>query len=361
MSLRVKNLNGDSSFLLIFSPSWITQPDPQGSLPGSFVCLVDPWLAGDSKVWSSKFAVAKHVTESCVHSLAELPDPDLILISQDKTDHCHAETLMELPPDTGATIVATPAAAKKIRSWRHFDPLSVQPLKRFDEKRDNTIFRISIPPLSISGTPGEVTVALLAPKRDLTGLHNALAITYRPPSSALSLKTGSFVNLPTIRPTSPPSPIRPKTPLSHPLSPNLALPGHKEKTLSVIYSPHGVSYSIIEQYATSHLLASSALPITALFHSFNVLSNPWYLGGNIAAGTPGGIDIARKLFPRVWISAHDEEKDNRGMSVKSLKTKRYAVEDVRASLDEALGPAKKYNRTLLLAMDAGEDYLLPVK
>ena len=153
------------------------------------------------------------------------------------------------------------------------------------------------------------------------------------------------------------------TPVSHPLSSHQLLPGHKEKTVSLVYSPHGVGYNIIEQYATSHLLATSALPLTALFHSFNVTSNPWYLGGNIAAGTPGGVEIAKNLFPRVWVSAHDEDNDNRGVSVKSLRTTRYAVEDVRGMLDEALGSRsrKKQNKTVLLALGAGEECSVSAK
>lgn len=35
---------------------------------------------------------------------------------------------------------------------------------------------------------------------------------------------------------------------------------------------------------------------------------------------------------KCWISAHDEEKDNSGLSVMSVKTRKYKVEEVREML-----------------------------
>ena len=35
---------------------------------------------------------------------------------------------------------------------------------------------------------------------------------------------------------------------------------------------------------------------------------------------------------RCWISAHDEEKDNSGVSVMSVKTRKYTLEQVREML-----------------------------
>ena len=68
----------------------------------------------------------------------------------------------------------------------------------------------------------------------------------------------------------------------------------REKTLSVIYSPHGVSYDVIRPYASSYLVSESALPLTALLHSFDCVENPWWLGGNISAGSPGGTDCTTR-------------------------------------------------------------------
>lgn len=40
---------------------------------------------------------------------------------------------------------------------------------------------------------------------------------------------------------------------------------------------------------------------------------------------------------RCWISAHDEDKDNTGLSVISVKTKKYTKEEVRSMLRQELG------------------------
>ena len=361
MSLRIKHLNADSSFLLIFSPPWAPH-NPQGTFPGSFTILIDPWLSGPSKILHDKFALTNHVENACVESVAELPDPDLVLVSQDKPDHCHEETLHQLPPDTSATILGPPGAAKRIRSWDHFDPLAVQSLRRYEDKRDDSIHRIPIPPFSPSGSPGEVTVSHLAPRVDLMGIHNAIGITYRPPSSVLSVKTGSYVSLPLTPPTTPPaSPPTPTRPITATTSSSPASPlGNREKAISVIYTPHGVDYGVVKPYAVSHLLAEAALPLTALFHSFDRSQNPWYFGGNVTAGTPGGLEIARNLFAKVWISAHDEDKDNTGWSVRGLKTTKYQVEDIKRMIEEegAKHATKQRPSPQLLSLEAGEEHMV---
>ena len=371
MSLRVKHLNADTSFLLIFSPACAPH-NPQGTFPGSFTILIDPWLSGSSTVLHDRFAHTTHRVGSAIESLAELPDPDLVIVSQDKPDHCHGETLRQLPSDTAARILGPPAAVKKIRSWKHFDPLAVQPLPRYDDHRqDATIYRIPLDPYSASGAAGEVSITRLAPKMDLKGLKNAIAVTYRPPSSVLSVKTGSYVNLPLTPPSTPPSSTssntRPITPVLGASSTVYPSPtGSREKTLSVIYTPHGLSYEVIKPYASTHLLSEAALPLTALFHSFDRSENPWYLGGNITAGMPGGLEIARSLFAKAWISAHDEDKANTGLSVKGLKTTRYNEDEIRKKLDESSGrdllPASKRRkvRTQLMALEAGEECFIQV-
>ncbi|KAL9055023.1 MAG: hypothetical protein Q9162_003788 [Coniocarpon cinnabarinum] len=396
MSLHTTHLNADSSFFLIFSPPFAPSNSPPGSFPGSFTILLDPWLTGSCTILNKHFAQTIHTTPSSVDSINDLPcEPDLIVISQDKPDHCHRETLRELSPESPALILGTSAAAKKIKSWNHFYPENVEAMKRFDERKEDTLYRIRIPPLSDNGSAGEVTVALLAPKRDLTGLHNGIGFTYRPPSSPLSLKTGSAINLPrspssTTLPISAPTPINifppspPETPplpsrpstssgkrlrsrsrsrstssrrpstsgsgssrsrlngisnissstlnLTHATNPLGLI---REKTLSILYSPHGVPFKCVEPYASSHLLSASALPLTALFHPFDEVANPWYLGGAISHGSPGGLEIARRLFAKVWVGAHDEEKVNTGVGTRGTRVKKWHIDDVRRLLEEA--------------------------
>ena len=95
-----------------------------------------------------------------------------------------------------------------------------------------------------------------------------------------------------------------------------------------------MTYPHIIPYATSHLVHAAALPLTLLLHSFDRVQNPWYLGGNISAGLPGGLEIAQNLFAKCWISAHDEDKENTGFSVGQVVTKKYSVEEVKGMVEE---------------------------
>lgn len=378
MSLRIKHLNADSSWLLIFSPP-CAGPNPDGKFPGSFTILIDPWLSGPSKFFSSRFALVNHKTPSCVASLRDLPTPDLVICSQDKSDHCHEETLRQLWPDADTLLVGTPAAAKKMRSFRHFDSSNVRSLKRFDPKQEDSLFRITIPPFSPNGSTGEVTIALLAKPVDLAGLHNAIGITYRAPSSIFSGTSAptSFIDLPMTPPESPPtspgnsslqstislgSPPRPRTPISTTIYP--APYGNREKTLSVLYSPHGCGYDLVKAYATTHLLAEAALPLTAFLHSWTVATNPWYFGGNVCGGYPTGVEIAHSLFAKVWISSHDEEKDTKGISTKNTKFQKFDRDTIKNNLDQLAaekGKSKTGSKTAVLELDSGQEYFVTAK
>lgn len=311
MSLTVKHLNSDASFLLTFEPLQQYSPSVEQS-PHAFTILLDPWLSGASKIWHPKFSVSTQKEPACINSLADLPSPpDLVIISQDKTDHCHEATLKTLPPSSDKTfILAEPASAKVIKSWKYFKPESVITLPKWDEAhRSTAVRRISIPPIDPSGNPGEVTVAYIQQKLDITGLHSAIGITYRAPTSSF--------------------PSHSSWPLTPPASPITAFtPQSKTGALSVIYSPHGCAYKTLAPYVSSHLVTEAALPLTALLHCFDRISNPWWLGGNICAGFPGGAEIAQNLLARCWVSAHDGDKDTRGIGSSKISTTKFGKEEV---------------------------------
>ncbi|KAI9666685.1 MAG: hypothetical protein M1821_004621 [Bathelium mastoideum] len=366
MSVSVKGLNADTSFLLTFSPP-IAFPSSPGRFPGSFTILIDPWIRGSSQILSPKFNHSFHTVPPCITSLAQIPQPDVVLISQDKPDHCHEETLRTLSPRSDTIILGTVAAAKKIRSWKHFAPEAVDSLRAYNEKDESTVYRITIPPISPSGSPGVVTITLIPAKRDLTGLHNAIGITYRAPCSVLSARTGSYIDLPPTPPESPQRPqsaqsARPATPTRLvAASPRTLHPSpynNREKTLSVLYSPHGVSYSLIKPYVCGHLLEEGALPLTCLFHAFNRLENPWYLGGVVAPGAPAGVELARNLYAKTWISAHDEDKENRGVATKKTKVRSYSVEEIEGLLygdGTNSGGKKAKSSTKVVRLQAGDE------
>ncbi|KAF2641231.1 hypothetical protein P280DRAFT_305693 [Massarina eburnea CBS 473.64] len=338
MSLTVKSLNGDTAFLLSFSP-------PVASI-APFTILIDPWLVGPATILSSVFSISEQTTKPCISSLQELvQEPDIILISQDKPDHCHEETLRQLPKDCRSTILAIPSAARKIRSWKHFRPELVRALPKFVEDESQSIYRQEIPPVSSRASCGEVTLSWMPARRDVSGLHHAIGITYRPPGG---------VELP---PSPPASPRSYQTGSSSSRTIASSPSNGREQTLSVIYSPHGVSYDIIRPYATSHLMMEAALPLTALIHSFDRVENPWYMGGNISAGLPGGLVIAKSLYAQAWISAHDADKNNRGLSVKQTRIGKYAMHEIKKKLFENEGGRRKsIEPTALVALTSGEEH-----
>lgn len=344
MSVQIKHLNADSSFLIIFSPAGASH-NPNATFPGSFTILIDPWLSGPSTVYHTKFSTSSHVIPSCVSSLLDLPIPDIVLLSQEKTDHCHRATLTELSPTNDTLVLGTSAAANKVRAWNHFLPSRVQTLQPFDQRRPKTVYRMPVPSFSPSGTPGQVTISLVTSRFDISGLHNAIGITYQPPSSVLSFKHGTFIRLPTTPTDTSPSDadsygtFTSTSTIFPPQGPPKNLHdspyGSREKTISILYTPHGIDYSLLKPYCTFLLLTELALPLTVLIHSFSRVTNPWYLGGNISAGAVGGIEIVKHLFARVWIGAHDEEKKCQGFAVRSIKIEMADLEHVKSQLRAA--------------------------
>lgn len=359
MSLSVKSLNGDTSFLFTFTPHIAPTLSSPGLFPGSFSILVDPWITGPSIILNSFFSHTEQKHQPCITHLKELDiEPDVILISQHKPDHCHEETLRQLPSDCESTILATPAAAKKIKSWNHFRPELVEALPRYVEGDDTTIYRVIIPPPTPRGSCGEVTIAWIPAKRDLTAVHHAIGITYRPPCTVLSMQSsGRYLDLPMSPPGTPHSPIIASSPRTLVPSPF----NDREKTLSVIYSPHGVSYDTVKPYASHHLVSEAALPLTALLHSFDCVENPWWLGGNISAGSSGGLQIAQSLFAKAWISAHDADKDNRGWAVQRTRIGHVAAEEVNKMLGQSEpSVARKSSHTVVVSLAPGDEHRIEV-
>ncbi|KAJ9291243.1 hypothetical protein DTO021C3_1043 [Paecilomyces variotii] len=214
MSLTIKHLNADTSFLLSFSPPnhhhpnsdqtplppnhHHQQPKPK---PKPYTILIDPWLTGPSIIGRSWFALSHHTTPSCITHLSALPEPDLVIISQNKRDHCHEATLRQLPRDTKAVIVAEPAAARTIRGYNHFERTErIVALRKFShshshcsEKKggsDESVLRFGIPALGSEGEEGEVTVAFIPARNYVMGVHNAIGITYRPPTAEKRRRDG---------------------------------------------------------------------------------------------------------------------------------------------------------------------------
>lgn len=323
---------------------------------------MDPWITGPSTIFHSMFSTTTNKEKACITSLEELPEPDLVIISQHNSDHCNEATLRQLPATgTKTRILAEPAAARVIRSWKYFDKDKIQTIPRWENPRftdRQTVIRIKLPPSTSGGEPGEVSVAFIPQKRDIKGLHAAIGITYRPPPSPkpfskllmtppatpkswgstspqqqrppTSLTVSPNQNALVLAPPTPPSPPRVQS-LRSVRSAASLLPHARDRSMSVIFSPHGISYNSLAPYATSHLASEAALPLTALLHCFDTVSNPWWLGGNVCTGMTAGQEIASSLGARAWVSTHDGDKDIRGLIKRTLKTKKYGKEEVAAS------------------------------
>lgn len=407
MALTVKQLNSDASFLLSFEPL-LPEAAQDSVSPRPFTILLDPWLTGPSEIFHRSLSVTTQKQAPCIASLLELPEPDIVIISQHKSDHCNEATLRQLPGrNTKTLILAEPASAKLIRSWKHFDNSKIRTIPRWQDPRltgRQAVLRIPVPAVAPGGHRGEVTVAFIPQKHDIAGLHAAIGITYRPPSThnlAIHARPSSHVVTPpttpgllktafhdlrgSLSPTNPflmpPSPpasshslrsyrsassISPSATSTHAPS-DSSLPRSRPISalystqvlefspvtttrqsvtripsttshchpVSVIFSPHGISYSELEPYATSHLVAEAALPLTALLHCMHSVDNPWWLGGNINTGTPGGAVIAAKLGARVWVGAHDGDKDIRGLVTGKLKTRKFGRGEMRQVVAKA--------------------------
>lgn len=277
MLLAVQQLNADTTFLLtIFNP---TDSDYNYSI------LIDPWLTGPSPIFHSSFAVSRHTTESAIQSLTELSKPpDLIIVSQPKNDHCNRETLCTLPKTWKGDIVAVPAAAKKIRSWKHFTNGQVRTVPAYDYKEETTIVSWPLQSASL----GHISIANIPEPYDMSAVHNAIGITYHPPPSR-----------------------------------------SQSAPLQIVYAPHGLTSSFLEPYKTHHLHDTA---VDLLFHSLNTEANPKLLGGVVSNGAPGGVAIAKMLRPRRWVGAHDEVKENAGLATKLIRSRVYDLDDVEAML-----------------------------
>ncbi|OJD13043.1 hypothetical protein AJ78_06458 [Emergomyces pasteurianus Ep9510] len=199
MSLTVKHLNADTTFVLTLRPDNGDLICQDSKSSPSFTILIDPWLNGRTVIGHRWFASAEHSIPPCINHLSQLDEePDLIIISQAKPDHCHEPTLRQLPGNSPkTTIVAEPKAAKAIRKFKHFDPAKIISAPEYNPRRPESVLRFRIEPLTERGEAGEVTVALL-PARDIAGIHNAIGITYQAPSAGQCSGSRSTAHLPLV-------------------------------------------------------------------------------------------------------------------------------------------------------------------
>ncbi|CAF1166902.1 unnamed protein product [Adineta steineri] len=105
MSLTLRHLNDDTSWLIIFD---------------NFKILLDPWLCGSQIDYFHYFSRQEHAIQPSIQNITRdlNIEIDAIIISHEFTDHCHEETLRSL--SSTIPIYATTNAAKRIRRWNYF-------------------------------------------------------------------------------------------------------------------------------------------------------------------------------------------------------------------------------------------------
>ncbi|KAG5994371.1 hypothetical protein E4U52_001229 [Claviceps spartinae] len=409
MALTIKQLNGDASFLLTFERIDPYSPDGTSSAE-PFRILLDPCLAPPSSSSPFSSSMAPRTRPACV-SPKDVPVPDVIIISNSRSAHQNEATLRYFARGGAKPLIlAEPTAAKVMQSWRNFQHEKVTALHRWQDPRQtgrSTVVRIPVAARVIGDDEGLVTVALITQKRERKGLGSAIGITYRPASSAqclytrpvsttvsstinnrhsrgsapfLALNSPTLPPLPAFTPLAPPA-IRSTAQCIRPTRSMASLSPHaKDRGVSIIFSPHGIPYREIESYATSHLLAEAALPLTVLLHSFDTVSRPWWLGGTLTSGFEDGQEIIAKLGARVWISACDADKNtatSNGLIRRFTRRRKYTRDEVRR-LVNAPGPGplerqdthhgrpevgsgrhrKAERPTEVLALQVGEDVTL---
>lgn len=107
----------------------------------------------------------------------------------------------------------------------------------------------------------------------------------------------------------------------------------------------------------------AALPLTALLHCFDSVSNPWWLGGHVLLGAPAGREIAVRLGARVWVSCHDGAKEVKGLATGWLRTRRWEREVVQRGICESEdeeGEEERQQQEILERCDTGIVLVRPV-
>lgn len=140
---------------------------------------------------------------------------------------------------------------------------------------DTSLYRQEVPALSLLVSPGKVTNASIQ-TGDLQGFRNAMGITYLAPVT----------------------------------NPALHVDSEARSVLSIIYSPHGTLFSVLEPYVTFQLKKQRALPLSTIIHSVDRNDYPWWLGGNIITGAPGALEIIRHISVATWIACHDVKRNS---------------------------------------------------
>ena len=66
--------------------------------------------------------------------------------------------------------------------------------------------------------------------------------------------------------------------------------------------------------------------------------------------------MAQNLMARYWIKAHDEDKENSGLAVKKVMTRKYRIEEVKEFLQEKTSGGN--SGTTVVSLNVGQEMVM---
>ncbi|KAI0447659.1 hypothetical protein F4803DRAFT_272345 [Xylaria telfairii] len=269
------HLNADTTWLLHL-PYPSGAPRPRGR--SRFNVLLDPWLQGPQSDGGRWFSIQWHVVAPSVATIAELDSllreledgagtgsaarddgdsyVDVVAISHEFTDHCHKETLRELPAPT--PVFAPDKAARLIRSWKHFDTVLEMPAFLAAGTKD---WREA---LSCAPLPPWVGVGRVVTPGNALYYHSALIVAWAASAPEESANSGD----------------------------------------AIIYSPHGIEPEALSGIQTTKLKT------LALLHGLHDIR--LRMTKQLNLGAVNGVAAARESGAKYWVATHDEVKKGGG-------------------------------------------------
>ena len=272
MSLTLRHLNADTSWLIIFN---------------EFKILLDPWLFGSQTDFFRYFSTQEH---AIVPSIQDIQrdlgvEIDAIIISHEFTDHCHEETLRSLPATI--PVFATTNASKLIRRWGYFQHVYDIPL--------------------LNNRPENFTLSVLSRQQSELDLPNTISVGYIPEKGFLSLPS-----------------LHGATCISFLVD--------NQQWHSLLYIPHGCEQSSI----CGWLEQQSNVNVSVLLQGFHRVYNPIWLGGLLNYGFNEAAKLAVAVKARHWIATHDEDKVASGIVSRFLKRDLSTLANAQTQFDKYL-------------------------
>jgi hypothetical protein len=272
MSLTLRHLNADTSWLIIFD---------------EFKILLDPWLFGSQTDFFRYFSTQEHSVPPSIQNINRDLDMQInaIIISHEFSDHCHEQTLRSF--SATIPVFATSNASKRIRRWNYFQHVFDIPL--LDDRPEN------------------FTLSMLSRQQPQLNMPNTINVGYIPEKG--------FMALPSLHGAT-----------------CVSFLVNNQQWRSLLYIPHGCKQNSICDW----LEQQSNVTVSILLQGFDRVYNPIWLGGLLNYGCNEAAKLAVAVKARYWIPTHDEDKIASGLVSKFLKRDYSTITNAQIQLDKYL-------------------------